>query len=166
MPSKRSFQIFLETRRGGNFCFAENFRMYAHDQAFLVMRAVENADPPALGHALGHAPEKIVIELVRRRRLEGVHVAAHRIDAVEDVLDDAVLAGCVHALQDQEHRPSVLGVKPLLQIGEMLGMLGDDFLGLLLADREPAGIGWIVIRKLEGLRLVDAEALGPACRDS
>jgi non-ribosomal peptide synthetase component F len=38
-------------------------------------------------------------------------------------------------------------------------MLGDDFLGLLLADRQPAGIGWIVIRKLEGLRIVDAEAL-------
>ena len=123
------------------FLLGENFRMHAHDQAFLVMRAVENPDPPARRHALRHAPEEIVIEFLGGRRLEGMHLAAHRIHAVEHVLDDAALAGCVHALQDHQHRPFVLRVKPLLQIGEMLGVLGDDLLGFVLADLEPAGIG-------------------------
>ena len=43
------------------------------------------------------APEEVVVELLRARRLEGVHVAALGIDARHHVLDGAVLAGRVHA---------------------------------------------------------------------
>ena len=47
-------------------------------------------------------PEEIVIELLVRRNLEGVDLAALGVQAEEDMLDRAVLAGGVHALQDHE----------------------------------------------------------------
>ena len=59
----------------------QQFRVHAHDQHFLVVGAVEDADTPALGQALSDAPEKIVIELLLARLLERMHLAALRIDA-------------------------------------------------------------------------------------
>ena len=34
------------------------------------------------------------------------------------MLDGAILAGCVHCLKNQEHRPLVLGIKFILQLGQ------------------------------------------------
>ena len=107
------------------------------------MRAVENPDAAARWHALCHPPEEVVIEFLGGRRLEGMHLAAHRIETVEHVLDDAALARCIHALQDDQHRPFVLRVEPLVQIDKMLGVAGHDLLGFVLADLEPAGIGGV-----------------------
>jgi hypothetical protein len=70
-----------------------------------------------------------------------MHLATHRVHAIQHMLDDAAFAGRVHALQDHQHRPLVLCVKPLLQAGEMLGVLGYDLLGFVLVDLEAAGIG-------------------------
>jgi hypothetical protein len=60
---------------------------------------IENADTSPLRHADGGAPEEIMIELLGVWRLERVHLAALRIDAAHDVLDDAILAGRIHGLQ-------------------------------------------------------------------
>jgi hypothetical protein len=46
-------------------------------------------------------------------------VAALRIDAGEDVLDDAVLTCRVHRLEDQQQRPAVLRVQLVLQVREL-----------------------------------------------
>ena len=88
--------------------------MHAHDQDLLVVRAVEDADAPALGQAPDVAPQEVVVELLRRGLLERGHLAALRIDAGHDVLDRAVLAGRVHRLKDQQQGPAILGVEHVL----------------------------------------------------
>ena len=98
----------------------EELRVHAHDQRLLVVAAVEDADAAALGQALHAAPEVVVVEILAGRRLEGVDLAALRVDAGHDVLDRAVLAGRVHRLEDQQHRPAVLRVEHVLQLGERL----------------------------------------------
>ncbi len=90
-------------------------------QDLLVVGAVEDPDPPALRARLVGPPEVVVVELLGARRLEGAHVAALRIDPGHDVLDRAVLARRVHALEDQQERPPVLGVERLLHVAQQLG---------------------------------------------
>ena len=45
---------------------AQNLRMHAHDQHFLVIGAVEDADAAAFRQAAGGAPEEIVFQFRRR----------------------------------------------------------------------------------------------------
>ena len=61
-----------------------------------------------------------MVEILAARRLERVDLAALRVDAGHDVLDRAVLAGRVHRLEDGQHRPAVLRVEHVLQLGERL----------------------------------------------
>ena len=159
MLSKRSSQKSLPVRRFGRRWRCQHLGVHAHHQHLLVVRAVEDADAAALGQRLGDAPEEVVIELLRARRLEGMHLAALRVDARHHVLDRAVLAGRVHRLEDGEHRQTVLRVELLLQRGQPLDPVGEQRLGVRLLDVEPAGVGRIEIREAEFLRLVDAEAL-------
>src|SRR5580704_15263534 len=79
--------------------FFQYFRMHAHDQHFFIMRAVENSDVPALRQRFVDPPEKIVLQFLGAWRLERMHVATFRIDAGHHMLDNAVLAGGIHALQ-------------------------------------------------------------------
>ena len=70
---------------------------------------------PLFRQPLADAPEEIVDEFLRARLLEGMHLDALAGSAAHHVLDDAVLAGGVHRLQHDQHRPAVAGVKLLLQ---------------------------------------------------
>ena len=88
--------------------------MHPHDQHFLVIRAVEDADPAALGQVAGGAPEKIMRQLAGAGMLEAENLAALRIDARHHMADDAVLARRVHRLEDQQKRMLVRGIKQLL----------------------------------------------------
>ena len=114
---------------------------------------------PRAGSRSGGAPEEIVVELVRARRLERMHLAALRIDAGHHVLDDAVLAGGVHALQHDQHRPLVVRVEPLLQFGEPLDVVGQHRLGFVLVEIETAGVGGVERREPEAIGIVDAKRL-------
>jgi hypothetical protein len=89
---------------------------HARHQHFLVVRPVEDADPPAFGQALHAAPHEVVLQLLLRRRLEAVDLRGLGIESAEDVLDRAVLAGAVHRLKDEEDRPAALRVE---QVGEL-----------------------------------------------
>ncbi len=82
-----------------------------------------------------------MIEFVRRRLLERGDLAALRIDAVEHALDGAVLAGGVHALEDQQQRPAVLGVEFLLEIVQPLAVGIQDLLALVLVEAAFLGGG-------------------------
>ena len=63
----RSCQTVFSSRGASGEPFAaENLGMDAHDQHFLVVGAVEDADPPAFGQIAGGAPEKIVLQFGRR----------------------------------------------------------------------------------------------------
>ena len=86
------------------------------------------------------APEEVVASFERGGDFELSDVAALRIDAGEDVADGAVLAGGVHALQDDEQRLGLAGVEDLLQIGELLAVLDEDGFGGLFGF-EVAGVG-------------------------
>jgi hypothetical protein len=50
------------------------------------------------------------------------------------VLDGAVLAGRVHALQDKQHRPAILRVKPFLKVPQAFAVGIEDLLGLVLVE--------------------------------
>src|SRR5262245_21214434 len=100
--------------------------MYPHDQALFVVRPIEDADAAAFREQPRRPPEKVVIELFGRRRLERVDLTALRIDAGHHVTDRAVLAGRVDALKDQQHAPLVLRVELLLERGQPRGQVLED----------------------------------------
>ena len=89
-----------------------------------------------------------------------MHLAALRIDARHDVLDRAVLAGRVHGLKDQQHRPAVLRVEPLLQLGQALDPLRQQVLGLVLFDIEVIGVAGIPVLEAEVVRIAHAIEFG------
>ncbi len=126
MSSKRSRQISLVTSFGGNLLFGENFRVHPHHQTFLVMGAVEDADAAALRQRDHAAPEEIVVEFLCRRLLERGDLATLRVDAIEHALDRGILAGGVHALEDQQQRPAVLRVELFLEIVQPFAVGLDD----------------------------------------
>src|SRR6185503_19284688 len=111
-----------------------------------------------LGKAPAGAPEVVVVELLGRRLLEGEHLAPLGIHARHHVLDGAVLAGGVHGLEDQEQRPAVVRVEPLLQIAQALDALDEALLGVLLG-LEARGVGGIAVLQLELAVRVDPELL-------
>ena len=108
--------------------------MHPRHQAFFVVGAIEDADAAALRQRDHGAPHEVVIEFVGRRLLEGRDFAALRIDAFENALDRAVLAGGIHALEDHQQRPAVLRVQLLLEIVEALAVGLDDLFALLLVE--------------------------------
>ena len=110
---------------------------------------------PRCGSAFDAAPHEIVGEFARRRLLERSDLAALRIDAVEDALDRAVLAGRVHALKDQQQRPAILGVQLLLKIAQPLAVAIENFFGLVLV--ETALLIGLVRFQMELARSVEAE---------
>ena len=88
--------------------------MHPHNEHLFVVTPVEDSDLAAIRHALQAAPQIIVIELVRRGRFEGIHLATLRIYAGHHMLDSAVLAGCIHRLKNDEDRPLILGIEGFL----------------------------------------------------
>ena len=83
-----------------NSLVLQQLRMDPDDEHLFVIRPIEDTDVTTLRQTHGRAPEKIVLQLLRRRLLEGVHLATLRIDARHNVLDRAVLPGGVHRLKD------------------------------------------------------------------
>src|SRR6185369_3749727 len=63
-----------------------------------------------------------------------MNLATLRVDAVEYRLDRTVLAGRIHALQDQQHRPAVLRIKFFLKILQAFPVGIEDLLGLVLVE--------------------------------
>ena len=102
--------------------------MHAHDQHFLVIGAVEDADAPAFRQAARGAPEKIVRQFLGAGMFEAEDLAALRIDAGHDMLDGAVLAGGVHRLKNQQQRVAVVGIKQSLPRAHLASVRFEEFL--------------------------------------
>src|SRR5205807_6857177 len=116
----------------GQLFGAQDLRMHAHDQHLLVIRTVEDPDAPALRKEAGGAPEEVVLQLLGARVLEAEHLAALWVDARHHVLDDAVLAGRVHRLEDEQKGMLVGGVEQALQRAQLLDLLAEALSILLL----------------------------------
>src|SRR6266568_9455084 len=70
----------------------QKFGMDAHNQYFLIIGAVENADLAALGQVARGAPKKVMIELSAAGMFEAGDLTPLRINARHDMADRPVLA--------------------------------------------------------------------------
>src|ERR1700730_16548103 len=82
-------------------------------------------------------------------------LAALRVDARKYRVDGTVLAGRIHALRDQQHRPAVLRIKLFLKILQAFQVGSEDLLGLVLV--ETALLVGLVRLEMEITRSVEAE---------
>src|SRR5262249_25725399 len=57
----------------------QDMLVHTHNEDFLIVGSIENSDPPPLRQALDVAPEKVVVEVLRRGLLERDDLAALRI---------------------------------------------------------------------------------------
>src|SRR5262249_28905251 len=71
------------------------------------------------------------------------------------MLDDAVFAGRVHALEHDQHRPAAMGVEALLHILQARDAVGENRPHPFDVGRETKAFGRIEVGKLELVRLVD-----------
>ncbi len=161
MSRNRSLPDVLVEADGRQLLALQQFRVHAQDEHFLVVRAIEDADAPALRQVAVAAPEKIVVEFLGRGRLERRNLATLGIDARHDVLDRTVLARGVHGLEHQQHRPAVLRIQHVLKFGERLdarlqGLLGAWLVFLL----EPRGIARVDVLEPEAVTVLDSVGLG------
>ena len=70
------------------------------------------------------------------------------------MLDDAVFARRIEALQDSKKGPAAFGVEPLLQFRQPLDARFEKLFGVLLLDVEAAGVAGVDVGQLEVLAFV------------
>jgi hypothetical protein len=100
--------------------------VHPHDQHLLVLGPVEDADPAPRGQGALVPPQEVVAQFLGGRLLERPDLHGLRVDPAHHVLDRAVLARRVDALQHQQQAERVLGGQPVLVTGEQLHPLGQQ----------------------------------------
>src|SRR6185295_12367531 len=78
-------------------------------------------------HAFVHAPEIVVPQLLRARRLERGDRAALRVERGEHAAHRAVLAAAVDGLQNCEHCVATIGVELVLQLPQSFAVRFERF---------------------------------------
>src|SRR4051812_33041273 len=73
-------ELFLVCVHAWNVLGGDQIGMNLDDEDLFVIRAVEDADAAALGQRFGAPPEKVMVELFRRRMLERIDLNALWID--------------------------------------------------------------------------------------
>src|SRR4029453_9762435 len=150
-------QLFVVQERCRHFLSREELRVDSNDDHFLVIGAVEDANPAALRQHAETTPQAIVVEIVRGGDAKGVHLTPLWIDARHHVLDGAVFSSRIDGLKNQEHRPPILGVEPLLHLGGGLDTGCQQVLGnALVLPLEPARIGRVDVLQPEAAPIADA----------
>jgi hypothetical protein len=128
MERYRSFQKVFSSRNSfGSPCRRENLRMHTNDQDFLIVRAIEDANPPAFGKPARGTPEKVMLQFFGARLFETENLAAFRIDPGHDVADGAILAGSVQGLKNQQQCIAAGRVVKLLQRAQFLNVFFQEF---------------------------------------
>src|SRR6516165_5514813 len=149
----------LAQERRGQLLSLQDILMYAHYEDLLIVRSVKDPDPSPLGQALGVAPEKVVVEVLRRGLLERENLTALRIYSRHDVLDSAVLPGRVHRLEHEQKRPAILGVEHILLLCEPLGAALQKVRRFAFAHRKATGVAGIEVLQFETLAFCNAERI-------
>ena len=104
--------------------------MHLGQEHLLVIGAVEDHQLAAAGCQLVGAPQEMMGFLFRGRFFEGRNSARRRIGRGEDVADGDILAGGVHALQDDEDAVRLSGEHQLLQLAQLRRQLRQKLFGL------------------------------------
>src|SRR6516164_5709546 len=149
---------FAQERRG-QLLSLQDMLMHAHNENLLIVGSVEDSDASALWQALGVAPEKVVIEVLRRGLLERENLAALRIYSRHNVLDGAVLSGRVHRLEHEQQRPAILGIEHVLLLCEPLGAALQEVGRLALVQPQATCVTWIEVVQLEALAFCNPERI-------
>src|ERR1700687_3907282 len=84
-----------------------------------------------------------------------MNLAALRVAAGEYAFDGAVLARGIHALKDQQQRPTILGVKFFLKIAQAFSVGFENFFGPVLV--ETALLVGLVRLEMKFARSIEAE---------
>src|SRR5208283_3151412 len=134
----------------------EQLLVDAHHEHFLVVRAIEDGDAPALRSLHGVSPKEIVRQLLLGGLLERKDVTALRIDARQDVLDRAILSGSVHRLEHQQHRPGILRVEDILLHREPFRAAPERLGRFSLVQLQPQRIAGIEVFQAKVLALRNA----------
>ena len=88
-----------------------------------------------------------------------MNLAPLGIDPGHDVLNRTVFAGCVHSLEHEKQRPTIVGIEFLLDLRQPLHRPAQKHLGLASAlAGEPSGVRGIVVRQAEADTVVDPVA--------
>ena len=119
----------------------------AQGDRFLVVGTIEDADPATFRQRRPVPLQPAVFHLLESRAREVGHPKALRIDAGGDVLDRAVFAGGVHALEHQQQRLPALRIQSLLQAGELAHLGGQQLAQFLGAQRRGGRKG---LQRVEG----------------
>src|SRR2546427_13112854 len=93
-----------------------------------------------------NAPEEIVSQLFAIRNFEGSYRTSLGADAGHHVANGSVLAGSVHALQDNQKSSFLYGIKQVLQIVEALDRFIEFGLGFLviIMTKRIGGVGFSI----------------------
>src|ERR1022692_2438649 len=110
--------------------------MYANDEHLLIIRTIEDADPPPFRQTAGRAPEKIMFQFLSTWLFETENLAALRINSGHDVPDGAILTRGVYPLKNEEQRIAVGCVVELLQRAQLLNVFFKELLILLVRLEE------------------------------
>src|SRR6202011_420538 len=120
----------------------------ANDEYLFVMRPVVDSDHSARWELPPVSPEVVVQQLLCGRDLETVHRNTLRIQSTHHMLDGAVLSSCVHPLQHDEQRETLLCGKLRLQIAEQIDPHRKRCLRVF-AVAKLGCVGWVeVVRQL------------------
>src|ERR1700730_13548974 len=118
-------------QRWGSFLALQHLRVHSHDEHLFVVGAVENPNVSALGKSKGGSPQKVMLQLRFRRGLKGIDLTALRIHPRHHMLDSTVLPRRVHALENEQNSPTILGVKFVLQLSQARNTLLQSLVRML-----------------------------------
>ena len=96
-----------------------------------------------------------MIEVQGRGRLKGRHLASLGVHTTHDVLDRAVFPRGIHGLKNQQDRPLVLGIEPLLELREQLDPLLERLPSRLFVGGEILGVTRVDLLEPEAVAVMD-----------
>ena len=125
MSAKRSAQNSSSIFGVGDVLGLDQLGVDPDHEHFLVIRSVEDADAAPLGQGRAYRQRKLWSSSSAEGCLKLIDLAALGIHARHHVLDRAVLAGGIHRLKNDEDRPTVSGIEPVLGLGQCGDILGE-----------------------------------------
>src|SRR5262249_22245981 len=111
--------------------------MQAHDEHFLVVGTIEDADLAAFGKYSTVPPEIVVVEFLGGWSFEAGDSAPLRVETGHHMFNGPVFARCVHRLKVDQQGVSILRMQFALELRQELDALAKTLRRLLLVKGAP-----------------------------